>query len=330
MFRKVLLSIALFLPFDCTLPAADPIGVISEGRPAKDEADLQYWLANMSVHQFTTEEVGLALGLSSAHAQSLIEKDKANSASAKKRMADPGNGEIVVLPYPGGRHPRIGFLEGAVHPQRETKVSIFAPWKDGGYIVVDLPEAVWHQVDGKRELIYLAHTHVPTIWSKQSVQLPVLEWNREEHDGLSLTREFPNKIKMSSHVQVADCGVRLQFSISNGSDQNLTGLHIQMCGMLKGLTGFAEQTNDNKVFSSPFSACKSAMGNQWVILGFDHCHRVWGNARCPCLHADPQVPDCAPGESQTVHGWVSFFQGDEIAGELKRLEKVAFAPAKMP
>ena len=24
------------------------------------------------------------------------------------------------MPYPGGRHPRIGFLEGAVDPQRET------------------------------------------------------------------------------------------------------------------------------------------------------------------------------------------------------------------
>ncbi len=35
---------------------------------------------------------------------------------------------LLVRPYPGGRHPRIGFLEGAVEPQRETKVSVCSPW----------------------------------------------------------------------------------------------------------------------------------------------------------------------------------------------------------
>ena len=34
-----------------------------------------------------------------------------------------------MLPYPGGRHPRLGFLDGAIRPQRETKVSVFAPWE---------------------------------------------------------------------------------------------------------------------------------------------------------------------------------------------------------
>jgi hypothetical protein len=33
-----------------------------------------------------------------------------------------------VLPYPGGRHPRVGFLDGAIDPQRGTKASVFAPW----------------------------------------------------------------------------------------------------------------------------------------------------------------------------------------------------------
>ena len=39
---------------------------------------------------------------------------------------------LLVLPYPGGRHPRIGFRDGMIRPQRETKASVFAPWKDGG------------------------------------------------------------------------------------------------------------------------------------------------------------------------------------------------------
>ena len=328
--RIISLLVAVVLGFAQPVRCDEPTRTVAEGRIAKNEADLIYWLTNLNAHRFTAEEVGLALGLSTDEAISAIEKHRLAETSNSKTFVAPKPGEIQIRPYPGGRHPRIGFLDGAVHPQRETKVSIFAPWKDGGYLVVDLPEAVWHHVDGKRELLYLAHTHVPTIWDKQNIQLPVLEWNRNIANSLSLTREFPNKVKMESNAKVADGGVRLQFSIANHSDQPLTGLHIQMCGMLRGLTGFDDQTNDNKVFSSPFAACRNKNGNRWVVLGFDHCKRAWGNPPCPCLHADPQVPDCAPGETQTVHGWVSFFDGEEIAGELKRLETIAFQPIIKP
>jgi hypothetical protein len=329
--RTALICFLLFLLSPCwSVSGADSSNANTEGRPAKNNGELQYWLANMAVHQFTPEDVGLALGVSTAQALTLIEKSRHTLPSDQKSIFKPGMGNVVILPYPGGRHPRIGFLEGAIRPQRETKVSVFAPWAEGGYIVVDFPEAVWHQTSDKRELLYLAHTHVPTLWDKTNVQLPTLEWNRDEQNALSLTRELPNKVKLTSLAKVIDGGVRFQFSITNGTSEKLTGLHIQMCGMLKRLTGFDEQTNDNKVFASPFAACKSRMGNRWVILGFDHCIRAWGNARCPCLHADPQVPDCAPGETQMVHGWLSFFEGEEIAGELKQLETIAFEPVGNP
>ena len=80
---------------------------------------------------------------------------------------------LLTLAYPGGRHPRIGFLDGAVRPQRETKISVFAPWDDTSYVVLDVPEAVWSNLG----LTYLAHTHVPTVWSKQNITLAPLEWN---------------------------------------------------------------------------------------------------------------------------------------------------------
>ena len=44
----------------------------------------------------------------------------------------------------------------------------------------------------------------------------------------------------------------------------------------------------------------------------------------PCLHADPVVPDCPPGEFRAVRGWVSFYEGTDIGAELKRLNGVAF------
>ncbi len=50
------------------------------------------------------------------------------------------NPPCFVLPYPGGRHPRTGFLDGAIEPQRETKLSIFAPWDRSSYVVLDCPK----------------------------------------------------------------------------------------------------------------------------------------------------------------------------------------------
>ena len=48
--------------------------------------------------------------------------------------------------------------------------------------------------------------------------------------------------------------------------------------------------------------------------------RLWGNEQVPCIHADPRFPDCAPGETVRLRGWLSFYEGDDIRGEFKRLK----------
>jgi hypothetical protein len=40
----------------------------------------------------------------------------------------------------------------------------------------------------------------------------------------------------------------------------------------------------------------------------------------PCLHSDPKFPDCKPGETAALHGWMSFYEGNDIDAELKRIE----------
>src|SRR6266852_3464635 len=136
--------------------AAEPA---SNFRRPKDEVDLRYWLENMvRYHQFSTAEVTAATGLDAKEAASALARFKIDPAVRPKRAAhDP----LLVVPYPGGRHPRIGFLDGAVAPQRETKFSVFTPWDEASYVVVDLPEAIWSNLG----LTYLAHTHVPTVWT---------------------------------------------------------------------------------------------------------------------------------------------------------------------
>ncbi|HJZ89327.1 MAG TPA: polysaccharide deacetylase family protein [Gemmataceae bacterium] len=308
----------------------DPLGVIEDrkrlldkgrdganARPARGDADLKDWLANMAAHKFAASEMGAALGLTADEVTAAIRR-------LDVKPIRPTGESLLVLPYPGGRHPRVGFRDGAIRPQRETKVSVFAPWADGGYAVADVPEAILFEPGGKRELLYLAHTHVPTIWDKQGLGLEPLEWTRDKDGFLLFERKLPNKVTFSTRVAPGKDGVRMELAISNGSTEKLTGLSVQMCVMLRGLTGFAERTNDNKVFVKPFAACRDATSKRWVITGWEECARAWGNPPCPCLHADPRVPDCPSGETRKVRGWLSFYEGTDIEAELKRLKSVAF------
>jgi peptidoglycan/xylan/chitin deacetylase (PgdA/CDA1 family) len=321
---------------DPDVTPTDPFGVIEDrkrlvermadganARPAKDDADLRYWLDNaLGHHQFTPSEAGAALGLT---ADQVVAEAARLGVSLRGRPVRKGGDPLTVLPYPGGRHPRIGFRDGAIRPQREAKVSVFAPWLGGGYAVADVPEAVWFEpTPGKPELLYLAHTHVPTVWDRQKVTLDPMEWTRHPDGKLSLARALPNKVTMTSTVTPAAEGVRTEFRVTNGSGEKLTGLRVQMCVMLAGLTGFEARTNDNKVLAAPFAAARDAAGRRWVVTGWERCGRAWGNPPCPCVHADPVLADCPPGESRAVRGWLSFYEGDDIDTELRRLATVAF------
>jgi putative heme-binding domain-containing protein len=286
-------------------------------RPAGD-AELRYWLENMVWHhRFTSEEITAATGLNAREIRTALEKLGIRADNKPKRPADA---PLLVLPYPGGRHPRIGFLDGAIRPQRETKISIFAPWDDASYAVVDVPESILSNL-GR---LYLAHTHAgaPTIWEKQGIKLEQLEWKRRPNGRLDIERKLPNGIVFGASVLPEKDGVRMELWLTNGTKKQLTGLLVKSCVLLRGLTGFEQQTNANKVFSGPYAACKSADGKRWVITAWEPFHVAWANPKCPCLHADPRLPDCAPGQTQRVHGWLSFYEGTDIEAEFKRLNKV--------
>jgi len=321
---------------DSDVVPSDPFGAIEDrkrliaakrdgdnARHAKNDTELRYWLENMLVqHRFSAAETGAALGLNADDVTQAAKRLGIDPTRRKVRM--PGD-PILVLPYPGGRHLRTGFRDGAIRPQRETKASVFAPWTDGGYAVADVPEAVWFEpTAGKPELLYLAHTHIPTFWDRQQITLDQLEWTRHNDGSLSLDRMLPNKVTLAAKLEPGKDGVRMEFRVANGSAQKLTGLRVQMCVMLAGLTGFEDRTNANKIFAAPFAACRDATGKRWIITGWERCGRAWGNPPCPCLHADPVVADCPPGQSMSVRGWLSFYEGTDIDAELRRLKKLAF------
>jgi peptidoglycan/xylan/chitin deacetylase (PgdA/CDA1 family) len=317
----------------------DPLGVIedrkhlveakrdgSNARPARNDAELKYWLESALVHhRYSNAEAGAALGLTG---DEVADAARRLGIDVTRRPVRKEGEPLLVLPYPGGRHPRVGFRDGMIRPQRETKASIFAPWADGGYAVADVPEAVWFVPNDKPELLYLAHTHVPTTWDKQKVTLDAMEWVRGADGSLALERTLPNKVTLAAFIRPGKDGVRMEFRVTNGGAETLTGLRVQMCVMLGSLAGFDARTNDNKVLAAPFAACKDGTGKRWVITGWERCGRAWGNPPCPCMHADPVVEDCPPGKTKSVRGWLSFYEGTDIDAELKRLKEVAFKPAK--
>jgi hypothetical protein len=239
-------------------------------RPDND-AELRYWLENMVwYHRFTNEEITAATGLGNSEiiaAMKTFEIRPDNRPEASKDSA------LLVLPYPGGRHPRIGFLDGAIDPQRETKFSVFTPWDRDSYVVVDVPEAIWSNLG----LTYLAHTHVDTIWTKQDVTLPKLEWNRRADGSLDIERKLPNGISFGVTVKPAKEAVLMEMWLHNGTKERLTDLRVQNCVMTKMAAGFEQQTNDNKVLMNPYAACRSADGKRWIITAWEGCHRPWAN-----------------------------------------------------
>lgn len=293
--------------------------LLTEFRPPANDTELRDWLQNMVVfHGFSPAEVSTATGLTLAEVDAAARRFGLAGKTPPPRQADE---PLRVLPYPGGRHPRAGFFEGAVMPQRETKVSLFAPWAEGGYVVVDLPEAIFSNLG----LIYLAHTHIPTIWDLQGIKLPRLEWQRHPDGRLTSERTLPNGIAFGSQVRPGADGVRFALWLRNGTTNTLTGLRVQNCVMLAGAPGFAAQTLTNKLFAAPFAAACSHDGRRWVITAWERCGRVWGNELVPCIHSDPVLPDCPPGATVRVRGWLSFFEGTAIQAELRRLEQTGWA-----
>ncbi len=292
------------------------------GRRPGDDRELKYWLTNMAAgHGYTAPEISMATGLS------MREVDAAMARLGIEAAGATAANRVKILPYPGGRHPRIGFRDGAMRPQRETKFSAFAPWEAKSYVVVDVPEAIWVDQGEGRELLYLAHTHVPTIWSGRGVQLPKLEWERRDDGSLWIERVLPNQVAFGAHVVPRATHVEMELWLRNGTASTLTGLRIQNCVMLREARGFNALDNSNRVTQSPFVACHDPSGHRWIITAWEHCVRPWSNQHCPCMHSDPQFPDCAPGETVRLRGWLSFYEGSDVRAEFTRIAAETWLPS---
>lgn len=302
---------------------AEPVAGYESRRP-KSEAELRYWLENMVWHyDFTVEEIAAATGLARSEIQSALVRFTISPQTRPARVKDA---PLLMTPWPGGRAvSNMGNLDEKQKKiwgprveqtrQRETKAGIFAPWKDGGYVVLDAPEAIRSNLG----MLYLAHVaNVETLWTKRNIELEKLEWRWQPDASLDLTRKLPNGVSCHAHYTTFRNAIRMRLTLTNGSDSPLSGLWVQNCVFLKALRGFDSATLRHES-SPPYNAQAATDGKRWVITAWVPGAKIWENPLNPCFHSDPIFEDCAPGQTRDVYGWLSFYEGTDIQGEFKRI-----------
>lgn len=303
---------------DLANPPQDPMRNVrhpqpKDGRlllPVEVEAsrrEPRFWLTNMLVdHRYAPAEAARVMSWTEAEVQR-------QAKELGVGVTRPSKGKLRILPYPGGREPRLGFFANK-DPHRGVKASVFPPWDPASYFLADLPEAIFTGA----ELLYLAHTHIPTMWDEQGVVLDNVDWTRGPAGELTSERVLPNRVAFGAGLRVEEDEVRMELWLRNGTAAPLTGLRTQVCIMLKGARDFRAQTRDNKVFRCLGAAAHDARRRRWVVTAWERCGRAWGQPLVPCLHADPVLPDCPPGQTVRVRGALWFHAGGDVEPALRR------------
>jgi len=263
--------------------------------------NLEFWVDNMRrFHGYSWEEVAEVTGYSVGDIQRL--------ARGFKPVIEPSTDRINVLPYPGGRHPRIGALHSMIDPMRGTKLSIFLPWDPSQYAVLDVPEALFNQLG----VVFLGHTHVPTVWDKRNLFIENSDWEWDEKGNYHNRWTLPNEVEIEVTVTPLQDEVEMELVVNNGSDADMEFINGQVCIMLKGAPDFDEQTRDNKLLTDTIAAVHSEAGDRWIATAWDQLRRTWDNPKCPCVHFDPVLDPCPAGETVSVKGRIWFHEGKEL------------------
>lgn len=208
--------------------------------------------------------------------------------------------EARIAPFPGHEHPRIGFLEGAIAPVRGTKAMAFLPWDPDSYALIDVPEAIF----AGPTLLYLAHTHIPSIWDDRNMVIEDRDWLTTPQ-GLESRWVLPDTLDFGAKLTPDAAGaIDMELWVTNKGAEPFTKMRSQICIMLKRARGFEQQTADNKEFGKSIARVRS--GRRSIAVEWENCGRTWGNPQCPCLHSDPLLPDCKPGETVRVRGKLWF------------------------
>ncbi|MEM7203321.1 MAG: sulfatase-like hydrolase/transferase [Planctomycetota bacterium] len=295
--------------------SGDPVPGFA-GRPPTSEAEMWRWLDNMvGAHGFAVPEIAAA----TSQAPAAIDRALERWTRDAPRPAEPQDGRapLRVMPWPGGRALSNEILNPS--RRRESKVSVFAPWDPAAYVVLDVPEAVWSNFG----LMYLAHQDHKARRGgfQQQHELEDLEWTRADDGRLRLHRSLAHDVTLTADIVPRDHAVRMRLALRNGWGLTLEDLRVQACVFLRALgPTFADPAQSRIVQTAPYAATGSADGQRWVITAWEPHSWFARNPRHPCMHSNPKLPACPPGATRHAFGWLSFYEGEDIAGEIRRID----------
>ena len=237
------------------------------------------------------------------------------------------------------------ILPGQWRPQCrwEHIAWISPPWPSQYYLWLDLPETVFCEAGN----LFLSHINFQ--FPSAFPDLPRVPWTVTP-TGIACRRRLPNGVEFEVRIAKRDAiSVALTLEIFNGSGGPLRKLRTQTCAYLRGLKEFSECTVLNKYvceangrwtlleqcggrcdypegrLALPVVVTRSNVGNRLAAMTwFEDTGPIWMNPEHPCMHADPQFPDLAPGARHAVNGALIFFEGsldafaDRFRQEAKR------------
>lgn len=226
------------------------------------------------------------------------------------------------------------------HYRWEQIAWISPPWPSHDYLWLDFPEAIF----SSQGLLYLSAVNpkFPVVFP----DLPKIEW-RPLASGLAFDRSLPNGVRFGGTVRrTTETLVELELFLDNGSKAPLKDIALQTCLCMRAIREFADFTAANKyvhlsssgwiplsealllketvpapyrvgwrregkaLADLPVMATVSNQAERLVAMTWHHdTLSLIGNPRHPCMHADPQFKDLAPGERASIRGHIVFFEG---------------------
>ncbi|WP_420644999.1 hypothetical protein [Candidatus Leptofilum sp.] len=231
---------------------------------------------------------------------------------------------------------KIGIVAGAWRPHDalEHIAWIKPPWGSNDYIWLDFPEAIFSD----QGLLYLSH--VSSLFPTKFPNLPPVAW-QDVDTGIQYERTLPNAVSWRGFVGATTSNlVELSLTLTNGSPEPLTTIRLQTCLFMRAhyqlsayglsnkfihteqgwvdLEAVGSMGEENgryhfgwrsgpKIADLPVIACQTSSARHIVAFSWrQDTYSLICNPDHPCIHADPAIPDLAPGASYTLQGEIYF------------------------
>ena len=232
-----------------------------------------------------------------------------------------GVSRSAVLPIPvAGIHE--SDFSTAPSPRRRRSSACSLPGMMTSYVVADVPEAIFSNLG----LIYLAHTHVPTIWDAQGIKLAKLEWRRHPDGGLESQRTLPNRVEFGVTIKPEAAAVRMELWLRNGTTQKLSGLRVQNCLMLAARERIRRADERQQGFSRTIlrrsRRRRQPLGDHGLVTD----PTMLGQREMPLPARGPSASRLRAQETVRAYGWLSFYEGTDIDSELRRIDQMGWRP----